>query len=42
MILGFTEIIIALGRFVFGVLTVLGRAVIFIITTLSHIFRPPF
>jgi len=42
MILGFTEIIIALGRLVFGVLTALGRAVIFIITTLSHIFRPPF
>ena len=42
MILSLTESIIALGRLVFGVFTALGRMVIFIITTLSHIFRPPF
>ena len=42
MILSLTESIIALGRLVFGVFTALGKMVIFIITTLSHIFRPPF
>ena len=42
MILSLTESIIALGRLVFGAFSALGRVVIFIITTLSHIFRPPF
>ena len=42
MILSLIESIIALGRLVFGAFSALGRVVIFIITTLSHIFRPPF